>query len=153
MFNFPEMSEQVAPPGGRQRLQQIDSFQIDQQAIGHGHRLFAQTLLGVFENNPLARGFVVNLLCQSLLEAGIGFSLQRHQMRREVAALGGCEAFDLLLQLGKTHADNIRGGNLPSTGEKQAMASIASLISSTRPCTGSFYSLAWSFRGDLFASR
>ncbi len=94
------------------------------QAIGHGRRLFPQTLLGVFENNPSARGFIVYFLRQSLLEAGIGFALQRHQMRRKMTAFGGREALGLLLQFGKTHAGTIPGWRPPSTGETGPRATV-----------------------------
>lgn len=80
-------------------------------------RSFPQTLFRVFENDPSARGFIVDLLCQPPLEARIGLAIQRDQMRREVAALGGREALSLLLQLGKTHAGNVASGRIASTGE------------------------------------
>lgn len=83
-------------------------------------RSFPETLFRVFENNPSARGFIVDLLCQPPLEAGIGLAIQRDQMRREVAALGGREALGLLLQLGKTHAGTIAGQRTSSTEETYA---------------------------------
>ena len=92
-------------------------------------RSFPQTLFRVFENDPSARGFIVDLLCQPPFEARIGLAIQRDQMRREVAALGGREALGLLLQLGKTHAGNVAGGRVPSTGERDRAPS----------CNGSFH--------------
>jgi hypothetical protein len=82
------MTEQGAPATRRERLQQIDDLQVNLQPMGHGHRSFPQTLLGVFENNPSARGLIVNFLRQSLFESGISLAFQRDQMRREVTALG-----------------------------------------------------------------